>query len=265
MSGSNYALAVLKRVLAFPLLVGTASAEGITVYLSPNDAESAENSGILGATPEQVFTESFNAVPTGTLLDYFSPDIQVDYTSGAGGQIYPNDVNGGFDQGNYLGIDAGSQVTLNLNNPSQYFGIYVTAAEPFSGIDIYNGDDLMLQFSLSTLLSLIPNDGQSVVTALNGATYLTDDYYGQPATGDNIGQPYAYLHFTTDGTDVFDRIVLHHSDSQIFESDNHSILADLPVIPQSFVLVPEAAAPAPEPSTALLLGGMGLFLLRRKR
>jgi hypothetical protein len=264
MSGSKFVPAVLKRALVLPLIAANACAEGITVYLSPNDAESAENSGILGTTPEQIFTESFNSLDPGTLLDYYSPDIAVDYTSGAGGQIYPNDFNGGFDQGNYLGVEAGSGVTLHLNTPAQYFGIYCTAVEPFNGIDIYNGDELMMQFSMASLLSLIPNDGLSVVTALNGGFYVTDDYYGQPATGENIGQAYAYLHFTTSGDDVFDKIVLHNSDSGIFESDNHSVLTERPVIPQSFVLVPESPEAVPEPSTAGLLG-MGLFFLRRKR
>jgi hypothetical protein len=245
-------------ILALP--VPPAQAESLTVYLSPNDIQSAEDSGILGISPEQIFTEDFGSMETGALGSYHSSAIGVQYTTAGGTQILDNDQNGGDNLGLYLGVNSGSRTTLTLDTPAQYFGLYLTAGDAFNGIDLYNGDTLLLAFTTAKLLSLLPRDGVSMVTAMNGSQYYTDNYYGQPGSGSNAGDPYAYLHFVMSGEDTFDRIVLHQANNGMsFESDNHSILAGRPDIPDSLV-----AVPLPEPSSMAFLG-FALLGLRRKR
>ena len=253
----SFRLLGLLPVLA--LSVPSVRAQSLTVYLSPNDIQSAEDSGILGASPEQIFTEDFGAMATAPLTSYHSDTIGVQYTSSGGTQVLDNDQYGGDNLGSYLGINAGSQATLTLDAPAQYFGLYLTAGDAFDGIDLYNGDTLLLAFTTAKLVSLLPKDGTSMVTALNGSQYYTDNYYGQPNSGSNADEAYAYLHFVMSGDDTFDRIVLHQTNNALFESDNQSILATRPDIPDSLV-----AVPLPEPSSMALLG-FALLAMRRKR
>lgn len=109
----------------------------------------------------------------------------------------------------------------------------------------------MLEFTTTSLIEILPNDGVSTVTAVNGSQYLTSNYYGQPQSGLNWGEPYAYLHFVTTGSVTFDRIVVNQGTptTAIFENDNHSIRVTTPEIPDTLVQVP---VEVPEPSAALL-------------
>ena len=158
-------------------------------------------------------------------------------------------------------MNAGSTVTLTLDTPCARFRFYFTAGDANNGIEIYSGNTLLRDFNTASLISLLPNNGTSTITAINGTNYLTSDYYGQPVTGQNASEPYAYLHFITQGTDTFDRIVLSQDQNAIFENDNHSILAVSPVIPSSLVLVS-----VPEPGSFLMLSMAALaFGGRRKR
>lgn len=250
------------RLLSVALLsAASATAQSaISVYISPDGVQSAETSGILGVTPEQIFTENFNSIPTGSLTSYTSPTIGVTYTASSGAAaIQPNDQYGGFGEGNYLGINGGRSTTMLIDNAAQYFGFYFSAGDANNQIDIYSGSELLLSFSTATLMGMLPNTAGSEITAINGDKYLTQNYYGQPTSGRNATEPYAYLHFVTEGATSFDRIVLSQgTGSPIFENDNHSILTTAPVIPDSLVKVPEPSA--------FLLSSIGvLALLSRRR
>lgn len=234
---------------------------GLTVYVSPNDIESAEDSGIVNVST-QVFTENFNTHPVGSIDGYTSPTIGVTYTSTGGAQVLSNDQYGGHNEGNYLGISSGSQATLTLAAPAQYFGFYFSAGDVNNSIEIYSGDTLLTTFSTATLIAMLPDTAGTQITALNGSSYNTIDYYGKPGTNENGGEPYAYLHFIANGGTTFDRIVLKQGEKSIFENDNHSILATAPVIPETLVKVQDLI---PEPSVALLSGMGALALLRRRR
>lgn len=256
-------------LLASALLPFATSRAALTVYVSPNDIESAEDSGIVGVTPQQIFTENFNDIPVGPVTNYVSPTVGVTYTAADGGiNIQENDQYGGDNEGNYLGIAAGKTVTMTLPQPSQYFGFYFTAGDQHNSIGIYSGGIEILNFSTATLIAMLPNVEGSMVTAINGNQYLTANYYGKPGTFENSGEPYAYLHFVASGTTTFDEIRLSQGVSAIFENDNHSILTGTPDIPESLVYVTGGSpAPAiPEPSGAMLaVAGIASLALVRKR
>lgn len=254
-----------KSAILLPLGFLFASQAGaqVAVYVSPNEIQSAEASGILGVTPAQIFTETFDDVPLGSINGYHSAVIGGSYTTATNVNVMAPDQYGGGGDGQYLGTRSNSSATLTLETPAQYFGIHYTAADKNNHIEIYSGNTLLLSFDTSTLISMLPKTAGAVITAINGDNYLTRDYYGQPTTNNNSGQIYAYLHFVTTGDVTFDRVVISQQGSNVFESDNHSVLSTTPVIPDSLVVV----APAiPEPSSMLLsLLGIAGFLMRRKR
>ncbi len=237
--------------------------------MSPNDIETAEDSGIIGITPQQIFTENFNGLPVGAVTTYVSPTVGVTYTAADGGvNIQQNDQYGGNNQGNYLGIGSAKTVVMTLPLPSQYFGFYFTAGDVNNKIGIFSGGTEILSFSTATLIAMLPNAEGSKLTAINGSQYLTADYYGKPGTSENSSEPYAYLHFVGSGATTFDEIRLTQGDTAIFENDNHSILTGIPSVPESLVQVTSvSAAPAvPEPSGALLaVAGIAAMALVRKR
>lgn len=239
----------------------TSSYSQVAVYVSPNDIQTAETSGIKGVTPSQIFTEDFESLSQDSLVTYHSPTIGVQYTSDGGAHVIGNNLYGGYNQGNYLGVYPDSEAVLNLDTPSQYFGLYFTAGDAHNTVEIYSGSKLLLQFTTGSLLSLLPNDHVSTLTAINGDNYLASDYYGQPTSGDNPSEPYAYLHFVTFGDDTFDKIVLRDTESAIFENDNHSILTVRPEIPDSLVLL----TAVPEPTSLASIVLVGLVGFKRKR
>lgn len=237
---------------ANPFILSSAQA-GIDVYASPNDIQSAEDTGITGVT-----TETFETQPIGDMNTFASTTIDGTYATTSGfNYIAANDIYGGYQLGNRVNLTAPGSFTLTLNSPAEYLGFYFTAGDPNNNVDIYDGANLLLSFNTVSLMNLIPNDGFSTVTSINGSVYNTRDYYGQPVTGSNGSEPYAYLHFIATGGTNFNRIVFSQTTTATFDNDNHSIRATAPPIPGSLISVPEPA------SLASL--GLALLALRRRR
>ena len=171
--------------------------------------------------------------------------------------IQDNNQYGGYQQGRQLAVDNPGSVTLTLDTPVKYFGFYFTAGDANNKIDLYDGPTAVLTFSTGSLISLLPNHPTSKVTAVNGTQYFTKDYYGQPVSGQNASEAYAYLHLIATGTSSFNCIVLSELTGAIFGNDNHSVRTTAPAVPGTLVVVPEPA------SLAWL--GLGVLTLRRRR
>lgn len=262
-------------VLSVAALSASAALGQISVYVSPNDIQSAEASGIQGVNQEQIFTETFNnypmresdqGAPLNTWVNgYVSPTTGITYSSSNGDNVQPNDQYGGYNEGYYLGVNPTNSTVLTLADTAKYFGFYFTAGDVYNSIDIYSGDSLLLSFSTASLIQMLPNTEGSTITAINGSKYNTIDYYGQPVSGLNSYEPYAYLHFVAEGNLTFDKIVLNQGANAIFESDNHSILTGTPIIPDSLVKVPTTVPEGGPGLLALSLMAGSLTFLRKKR
>jgi hypothetical protein len=254
-------------ILSLSAVLATAASAQVHVYVSPNDIQTAEDSGIIGVTDDQIFTEDFSSRPANSSINgYTSAATGVTYTTDNGGKVQENDQYGGYDSGNYLGVPATRSTTLTLATAAQYFGFYFTAGDANNLIKIYSGNTLLLSFSTQSLIDMLPNTAGSKITAINGDKYSTVNYYGQPVSNLNGNEPYAYLHFVTDGTQTFDRIVLSQQGSAaIFESDNHSILTVAPTIPDSLVAVPYEVPEGGPGALALSVLAGSLGFVRKKR
>jgi len=97
--------------------------------------------------------------------------------------------------------------TLNLNTSSSYFGMWWSAGDSNNLLTFYDGDAIVAQYSTGSMF---------------GSLSLSQDYYGNPLTGQNPGQPYAFINFYGDNETSWNRIDLSQTGSGGFESDNYT-------------------------------------------
>lgn len=251
---------ILPLIAAGSIIFGGQALAQLSVYISPTGEDDAEGSGILGITSVQVFTENFNTIPEGPLESFTSSLNGASYSGEA--TITPNGIYGAYNQGNYVGVGQYQRLDVTFE-ASQYFGLSFTAIDPFNNIRIYSGNDLLLDLPAATLLYHVPDSQGATIAAIDGSQYNTQTYYGQPVTGENMGEIYTYLHFIASNSTTFDRVVFSQTGpGGSFESDNHSILKTAPTIPDSLAFVTSV----PEPSTPLLAGlALATAALLRKR
>ena len=230
---------ISKRVFAclvavVPLAAGFPTLARAGVVLSI-EAAGAQTSTVPGVT-----TETFNSFSTG---NYSSLSTNVGTLTSSGEfAIVPADVFGGAGgAGNYFSVGAqsgsASLVTLALNGPQSYFGMWWSAADVNNTLQFYSGSNLLETFTTASVFANIPGN-----------------YFGNPNGGGDSGEPFAYLNFNGSLGTTFTSVVFSNSGSTGtgFESDNWSVNA------------------VPEPSSLVLCGtsavvvGLGLWRRRRK-
>jgi hypothetical protein len=112
----------------------------------------------------------------------------------------PSGSKGEVNNGNYLAVFAGNNVTIDLADKVKYFGINWGAMSGGNTFSFYNGTSLIKSYSTETVapMALI---------------------HAQQHGGEGNG----YAHFTASNTsEMFDRIVISQVGGGGFESDNHS-------------------------------------------
>jgi hypothetical protein len=283
---------LLLAFAALPVLSVTSSpaAETLNAYLSAPYTQSATDSGATsGAGYSNAVVETFDE--TGMMVGTFATlttaaptatpaGIGGTFTSNSGtNSIDANGQYGGGGEGDYLGVDG--TVTLTFSSPVLYLGLFWCAVDSGNSATFYDQNgNLLGTYNAATFSSLLPNNSSATVTAINGSTYNTLSYFGQPtgnATTDpvkgdrqNNGQQYAYLNFIPGGTTAgglpteIGKVVIQETGAT-FESDNYAVLSSAPTALGSFV----PAGVVPEPSTwATMFGGtvlLGAILRRRAR
>jgi hypothetical protein len=233
----------------------------IETYVSRFDQEAIEEAYMGGGT---FLTGTFGTKNNQRgVFDNFTQaitGINFAATSGAP-EVMANDIFGGFEEGNYLGVTANSTVTATFAQPVKYFGLYVSAVDANNRIQLYSGTTLLLDFSAATLTAMLPNNPTSTIRAVDGSVYNTNQYYGQPGTTNNSTEPYVYLSFFATGDTTITHAVLSETGA-IFETDNYSI-STTAVAPASSLVV----VPVPEPNAAICVGiaAVGLLAWRGRR
>ena len=97
--------------------------------------------------------------------------------------------------------------TLTLDNHSSYFGMWWSAGDPANVLTFYNNNELVAQFSTASMF---------------GSANLSSDYYGNPMTGENSSEPYAFINFFGDNQTSWNKIELSTIGGGGFESDNYT-------------------------------------------
>ncbi len=112
----------------------------------------------------------------------------------------PSGSKGEVNNGNYLAVFEGNNVTIDLASKVRYFGINWGAMSGGNTFSFYNGDSLVKSYSTETVAPLA-------------------SIHAQQHGGEGNG----YAHFSASNTgEMFNRIVISQVGGGGFESDNHS-------------------------------------------
>ena len=259
------------------------AAQGVSVYISAPTITTAAGSGLTPVGSETIATETFDGTAFGSITKdtnlpspYTSTALNnATFTSSGTGTPTVNlntDKFGGYNQGNYLSIPAGAVVTLDLGSAGyHYVGFDFYAGDANNSFTVYSGSTVLGTYSTAKLITLLPNNSTSTVTAVNNSTYKTKAYYGQGVTGSSpetftdTNEPFAYINLFAPSNTPITKIVLQQATSAAFETDNFSVLATEPAVPGGDVY----AGQVPEPSAwVYAVGGLlalGAVRARRAR
>ena len=161
---------------------------------------------------------------------------------------------------NFVSVPSNRSVTLTLAQPETYLGFWWSAGDQSNRITLYSGGTSGTRvgiFQTSSLTSLL-ND--PTVTAINGATYKSCQYYGNPrlvdrttnCAGENSSpandpnQPFAYIHLIGEGGLTFDTIVFAQVGGGGFELDNIAIERGVTAPTTVILFPPELNATTPD-------------------
>ncbi len=273
----------------------TAHAGSVSVYLSAPFTETAGSSGLNTSDGTATGTSNNpNTTPNtlgiaGTSTEPFSQTAATYKTltssaigatfatTGTGFSILANDQYGAGNQGNYLGVNPANPTTITFTSPVGYFGLLWCAVDSGNNLSLYDQNNALLgTFNSSSFTQIL--GASTTVTALNGKTYNTADYNGQPtgtnaatptlANRQNNGERYAFLNFVGTGGTTISKIVETETGAT-FESDNYAVRSTAPTVDKnnnnSLVFV----SAVPEPSAwAMIVAAAGLLLMtvgRRRR
>ena len=207
----NKTYAALAATAALALVAGPAHANliGFTVKV--------ELPGAVNSTAEFDYmgVETFDTRALG--LGSFESDFGGSPIVGAysGVNVIPVDRYGGADNdGRYavVGLDTSDSYSITLTQEGEsginYFGYWLSALDAGNTVEFFSGATSLGTFTPTNLISIVSGNS---------------GYYGNPYTGLNSGEPYAFVNFYLN-SGTFDRIVFRQTTSGAgYESDNHTI------------------------------------------
>ncbi len=259
------------------LLLGCAapcSAISISVYIAAPNVVSSPATG--GTAVNENFSSSSNWAQGTYTADRVRNIGTFDLSPQSALRIQNSDQYGGAgNSGRYgaFGAQTGTSgaITLNLTNPTTFFGMWWSAIDAYNGVSLYDNNTFLMRISGADMISLFT--ASSTLTAQNNSVYQTNSYLGKPNTNprQNTGEYYAYTMFYASGL-TFNRVVLDNSGTTAtgFEFDNFQTRSGTFTIPGSTVLLTQyQISAAPEPSV-WIPAGLGLIAAawwrrRRKR
>lgn len=199
----------MNRILLSSLIgllsLAAASVAQATVIVTYAEAPGAVRSSFINAT-----TFDFNNLALGLNKNVVWKDV------GKFDKLYilKADQYGGADNTKYSvqGVNSSvSKTILNLDTPSNYFGLWWSAGDASNVLEFYSGangtGDLLARFTTGNLLKVLP-----------------DEYDGNPNAGPfyekDGGEPFAFLNFFATPGNAWASVVFSNSSSSGFEADN---------------------------------------------
>ena len=107
----------------------------------------------------------------------------------------------------WVGSNWTPTTTLTLDQSSSYFGFWWSAGDGNNQLTFYDNDNIVAQYTTESMF---------------GSLNLSQDYYGNPLTGQNPGEPYAFINFFGDAETSWNKIEFTQTGGGGFESDNYT-------------------------------------------
>jgi hypothetical protein len=98
-----------------------------------------------------------------------------------------------------------SSTTITLTTPQKYLGFWWSAGNPGNTVDFYNNDLLVASMNTSGIITRLADPNQ---VAVDGGTYSSSDYYGNPLGSGANGEAFLFLSAFAEGGTTFDKVVL---------------------------------------------------------
>lgn len=249
--------AAVAAILAAMVPMATFADTIYITYLAPKQEAPTPVQLSAGTTKAVTGTETFNTLPRSGTASAFTTDFGTAGAitgrfTGTFGINAADQYGGAGKTGNYLSTFSTTGVSIKFSHTAavkgvNYAGLDISALDPGNVLELLRGGGVLASFSSATL--------QKVLTKCPDPV---NNYCGNPTSGENKGEQYAYINFfDLDG--YFDEIRLKQAGGGGFEADN------------LVVGFREANTPfgqninVPEPASALLMlsGLLGILLARR--
>jgi hypothetical protein len=118
-----------------------------------------------------------------------------------------------------------SAITVELDAPAEYLGIWWTAGDRCNAIEFYSEGTLKDTFDFDRLMDVLDSDA---LDPISGADYSTDEYFGSPNNYLYTAEPFAYLHAFAPNGETFDEVrLLLEGPCGGFEFDNVAVATDV--------------------------------------
>lgn len=178
----------------------------------------AESPGTYNSTLSGTTVEDFNSITAGTKVTNYTW-ANGTTTVGTIDQVYVSAANeyggAGSSGSNYPvqsesvgGSKATPTTTFTLAANNAYFGLWWSAGDANNVLTFYNGTTLVGQFTTASLLAELPST-----------------YYGNPRTGQDSAEAFAFINFYGMNGTTWNKIVFSNLGSSGFESDNWTVRA----------------------------------------
>jgi hypothetical protein len=200
------------------------------VAVAPADALVTVSIEAPGATSTTITgfnfaTDPLDSEPNGVPVVHFGGSSITGTTTGFINIGAANVYGGAGGIGSFGTVSA--DASIQLSGAVNYFGLWGSALDGQNSVELYSGNTLLGSYALQSILETSPG--------------FTSAYRGNPLTGGNSAEDYAYFNFLSDT--AFNRIRLVENGGGGFEFDNLTI---------------GTVSAAPEPASwAMLLIGFG--------